>query len=781
MAVALNILGLSVAFAAFMVIMMQLDYDFGFDKFHKNADKIFRLECYAVEDDYKDNLLCRPEATLFLESSPHIVAGAITNHSEWMSPFFVEKDGERHYYEEISLIVEPSFFDVFTFDFVEGSKDVRISPTNIFIPLSLARKYFGNEPAVGKQIFHANWGNQNVVGVYRDIPDNSIFKNYVYFAIHESENKNEWGNSNYSAYLRVDDVSNIDKILKAVKLNFQSKGHKEVDYFMDKSHEDGFGYSIRAISDVHFATGIDYDETPKTSKSTLMILFIIAIVIIVIAGINFTNFSTALAPLRAKSINTQRVFGAPLFMMRFSIITEAVFISLLAYCVSILLLYWFKSAPFAAYVSADLSLSVHPYIIGGTALMALLAGMLAGLYPAFYMTSFAPMMAIKGSFGLLPKGRKLQNTLIGIQFVSSLALIVGASFIYLQNHFMQHAPLGYDKDELITVNVERIQRNRDELTNKLKAYSGVEDVTYSEALISGSDDYMGWGGRTYNGVNTHYQSLPVHYSFLKVMGIELTAGRDFRAEDASQPNGVYIFNETARKMFGFELNNRIEVSQENDPTGGEIIGFISDVKVASFRRSVEPMAFYVWGTKNWGDRLTQAYIRVKADADKRATMAYIHSVLAEFGPQYTFNVRFYDEVVQQLYERELALSALITLFSLIAIFISIVGVFGLVIFDSESRRKEIGIRKVVGASVGEIILLFNKAYFRILLICFVIATPLAWFAVSRWLENFAYTTPMHWWVYLMALVAVGVVTFATITFQCWRVANDDPIKAIKTE
>ena len=216
--------------------------------------------------------------------------------------------------------------------------------------------------------------------------------------------------------------------------------------------------------------------------------------------------------------------------------------------------------------------------------------------------------------------------------------------------------------------------------------------------------------------------------------------------------------------------------------GGEIIGFMPDVKFASFRTAVEPMAFFVWGTDNWGTLPNNAYIKVKAGTDMRAAMSHIRATFAEFDSEYTFfEVRFFDEVLQRLYEKERSLSSLISLFSMIAIFISIVGVFGLVVFDSECRRKEIGIRKVLGASVIDIVVMFNKAYFKILIVCFVVAAPLAWYTVNRWLENFAYKTPMYWWVYLLALVVVGIITVATVTFQNWRVANDDPVKAIKTE
>ena len=760
MAVALNILGLSVAFAAFMIIMMQLHYDFSFDKFHKDYDKIFRLE--LVRKTEPTAVICRPLAELFFDSSPHIVAGAITNSEEQTTQIYIENNGKRNYYEEKSMIVTPEFFDVFTFEFVEGLPDTYIAPQSVFIPLSMARKFFGNEPAVGKQIGHSSWGNQTVLAVFRDLPENSIIKNKMYFAMHE--NKDNWNYWNYHVYFRVNEASNVPQLFENFKRNLS------VQSVFGEGYWEKWDITLRftALPDIHFLTDVTYDETPKASRQTLMILFAIAIVIIAIAGINFTNFSTALAPMRMKSINTQRILGARLSSLRLSLVSEVVVISLISYFVSIFFVLFFNITPLASLVDGDLSLAVHPLIVFGTALIALLAGLFAGLYPAFYMTSYAPAMVINSSFGLSPKGKKLRNTLIGVQYIASFALIIGASFMYLQNHFMQNSPLGYDKDALITVNIGQIRNNRDVFTHQIKSYSGIEDVTFCWALLSSSDIYIKWGGGEYRGEEISFQSFPVHHSFLKVMGIKISEGRDFRQEDEGAQGGVFIFNETAHKQYNMEIGSTIG--------SGEIIGFMPDMIFASFRTAVAPMAFHVSGYQP-----NNAYIKVKKGANLHAAMKHVQTTLAGFETNYPIEARFYDEVLQRLYEKEIALNSLITLFSLLAIFISIVGVFGLVVFDSECRRKEIGIRKVLGASTIGIIIMFNKGYFKILVVCFVIAAPLAWYAVHRWLENFAYKTPMHWWVYLLAFVAVAIITAATVTFQNWRVASDNPLKAIKSE
>jgi len=755
LAVVLNILGLSVAFAAFMVIMIQLDYDYGFDKFHKDSDKIFRMECSWGHST--QTIVSRPLAEHFFESSPHIVAGALWT---WGGKafFHAESDNERHFHEEVSSIT-PGFTGVFSFDFVEGTEDALKTPGNGIIPLTLSRKIFGNEPAVGKMLVSAG-GNITVGAVYRDFPDNTVLKNNIYVPIPEDEEKDNWSNYSYIAYIRVNQASNAHLLCEDFMRNFQ----------IFNLEESGVKLRLTALPDIRYVTDVQYDIVPKASKQTLMILFLIAIIIIVIAGINFTNFSMALTPMRVKSLNTQKVLGARQRTLRLSVVSEAVIICLSAYFVAIWFVMWFNESPLAKLVDADLSISAHPLIFGGTALIALLTGLLAGVYPAFYMTAFAPALVLNGNFGLSPKGKKLRNTLIGIQFIASFALIIGASFMYLQNYFMQNSPLGYEKDALITVDIQQIQGSRDAFTNQLKSFSGIEDVTYGERVLSSQDSYMGWG-RKYNGEQINFQCLPVNYTFLKALGIEVSEGRDFRQEDANTEHGAYVFNATAREMYNLEIGTTIE-------NRGEIIGFMHDIKFASFRKAVEPMAFYVWGTSNWGDRLRYVYIKLKPETNLRAAMSHIRKTLSGFDAGFPFEVRFHDEVLQRLYEKETALSALISLFSLIAIFISIAGVFGLVVFDSECRRKEIGIRKVFGASTTGIIVMFNKMYFKILAVCFIIAAPLAWYAVHHWLENFAYKTPMYWWVYLLAFVVVAAITVGTVTFQNWRVASENPVGAI---
>ena len=531
-------------------------------------------------------------------------------------------------------------------------------------------------------------------------------------------------------------------------------------------------FRLTCLPDVHYATDVTFDMTPKSSRQTVLVLFAIALVILIIAGINFTNFSTALTPMRVKSINTQKVLGSSDGVLRFSLLMEAVCISVVAYLLALWMVYMAGNGPIAKLVDADMSLAAHPLLLSVTTLIALLTGLLAGLYPSYYMTSFSPALVLKGSFGLSPKGRRLRNVLISVQFIASFALIIGSMFMYLQNHFMQSSPLGYDKDEVIVTNLTApVLKSSDAFSSRLKSFSGIEDVTYGEFMLSSQDQYMEWG-RELNGETIQFQCMPVDPSFLKVMNISVIEGRDFREEDALTTDGVYIFNERAKKLYDMTLGDKIY--------GAEIAGFIPDIKFASFRTEVTPMAFYVRG-KGYSGGAAYAYIKVKAGSDLPAAMSHVKNVLSEIHPDYPFDVKFFDQVLNTLYEKEESLSSLITLFSLIAVFISMVGVFGLVVFDSQYKKKEIGIRKVMGSTTTEILVMFNKTYIYILCICFILAAPVAFYAINKWLENFMYKTPVYWWVFILAFLLVSLITIITVTFQNWRAASENPVFSIKSE
>ena len=774
LAMGLNLLGLAAAFVAFLLLMMQWNYDREFDRHDPNAEYIYRIDM-GGGDRGKLAVICRPLAEMLMQSSPHIQAGCLLNSWEFEPVLTVEQNGVRNTFKESMMSVSDGFTDVFHFDLVEGEVKSLADMKHILIPLSVSQKWFGNESAVGKMVFNEMGNSLTVCGVYRDFPKNSTIGNIIYGSM-GNENKQEWSNWNYNFYIRTD-----LKDTRAVQELIDSYLNREDVKNSDERLADGVELFAVALPDIHSYDPVLYDNTPRTSKQTMMLIFSIAIVILLIAGINYTNFSTAISPLRMKNINTQKVLGATSGELRRDLLTESVIVSLFAYLLGILILWNLEQTTLNQLVKADIHIWNHPFLLLITAGIVIVLGLLAGLYPAYYTTSFEPALVLKGSFGLSPKGRMLRNLLMGFQFIASFALIIGSLFMYLQNRYTHTASLGYDKEALIVSDLSwNSKKSCTVLENQLKTHPEIAEVTFTQHPFAMEGDvYMNWG-REYKDKDISFNVLCVSPSFPDVVGLKPKEGRNFREGDQQMKFGAFLINEKMQKEYGIQVGDMIDSMQ--------VVGVVPDYIYGSMRRSITPTALMVYGKQmiewNGGSpENTYAYMYVKTQKGVNLDDALhiVRGELEKVDPDYPFDVRFFDDVLNQLYKNEQRLTTLITLFSLLAVFISVVGVFGLVVFDSESRRKEIGVRKVLGSTTGEILWMFNKNYLRILVVCFIIASPFAWYGVNGWLQNFAYKIPIYWWVFLIAFLLVSVVTLLTVTYQNWHAANENPVNSIKNE
>ena len=765
LAMTLNILGLSVAFIAFMLLMMQWDYDRTFDRHDPNADKIYRIDRNGTA------IICRPLAEMITQqASPHIQAGCLLNIEKEM-PFIVDRNGDQVTFKESYISATPDIVDVFHFDMIEGDTKALEEKSKFLISESIARKWFGDEPAVGKAIYSLQGNSCTVGGVYRDFPDNASMRNAVYRSMGD-QNKGVWDNWNYHFYIRTD-LADAQAVQEIIDSYMAREATKNANERLNKEMK----LTAMQLPSIHTAPPVFYDDTPHTSPQTLLLIFSIAIVILLIAGINYTNFSTAISPLRMKNINTQKVMGATTGELRRALLAESVMVCFFAFVLGVLILWNLEKTALSQLIKADIHVWHHPYLLLITGGISIVLGIVAGAYPAYYTTSFAPALVLKGSFGLSPKGRALRKVLMSFQFVASFALIIGSAFMFLQNRYAHTVSLGFDKEALIVSDLDlKTQHDYKVLENQLKRHAEIADVTFSSTVIASSDSYMNWG-REYKGEDISYNVLPVSTTFARVMGIHPIEGRDFREDDQHTKYGAYLINERMAKAYNLKAGDMIDSTV--------VAGIVPDFHYASLRTSISPAAMIVFGSMWVGDNPEYAYSHIYVKTQKGANIAdaidIVRSEMNAISPDYPFNVRFFDDVLNQLYEDEQRLTTLITLFSLLAVFISVVGVFGLVVFDSESRRKEIGIRKVLGSTTSEILLMFNKSYAYILVICFIIAAPLAWYAVDGWLQNFAYKIPIYWWVFPLAFVLVSVVTLLTVTYQNWHAANENPVNSIKNE
>lgn len=772
MAVLLNVVGLAVAFAAFMVILIQVNYERSFDRCHPTAGRVFRLDL-----DHSGNfstILPRAFIEAFLSSSPHIEAGSLLTPFIGEVYFTVTDEGGKKGFKEVVQTCHPAFTQVFDFPVVEGNIDCMEDPEKVVIPQSLARKLYGKESAVGKtlQAEETIWSKDSekklaftVGAVYRDFPENTQLRNVIYMAINPTYAVTNFGSSNYVCYVLLDDASHAADVAD----NFNS--HFEFEK-IDRPDEK---IKLVPLTDIYY---LDESKDGMIFKSgnreTTLLLFGIALLVIIVAAINYTNFSTALMPLRIKSINTRKVLGSSESVLRQSLLMEAVIISGIAWLLSLFLVWTLGVTSALPFVEADLSLVHHIPLVLLSGAVALATGLVAGLYPAWYTTSVPPALVLKGSYGLSPSGRKLRTILIGIQFVVSILLIVSSGFIHLQNKYMRQFSLGFDRDQIAIVELsgEIYQKHHETYASRLKAFSGIEDVAFAAEKVASKDTYN-TNGEEYRGKEIRYFLIVASYNFLRVMGIPVEEGRDFLPSDQTSDKVSYIFNRAAKEEGEMQTG---DLFGRWNP--GSLIGFTGDVKFSSLRQGDHNIGFVVG---NFGYSLPYSYIRLKAGTDPHAAVEHIRRTIADIDPSYPFDVEFYDTIFNQLYHKEENLRSLVLVFSVLAILISLVGVFGLVVFDTQYRRKEISIRKVHGASAGQVLGMFNKAYLKIVTICFVIAAPLAWYGVSKWLERFAYKTPMQGWIFALALGLVAVVTLATVSFQSWKAANANPLDSLKSE
>ena len=777
MASTLNILGLSVAFAAFILILMQVRYEYSFDRFHKNADRIYRVET-TTADIGTVPLVSLPFGPTFGNSAAAVEAYCMLTPTFGNVYVTLERDGTKTGFMEQAFYASKGFVQVFTPELLEGTDQVLAEPGKVLLPASLARKFFGSEVGVlGRRVSLTRGGGTHdyqVGGVYRDFPENSQIKNSIYVSKSEREWQNdEWGTFNNYMYVLLRPGADVSSILAEWnRFDLSSK--------IQWGEKPSIG--LTSLSDIYFDTRPLMADTftEHGRRTTVDLLLAVALLVIGIAAINFVNFATSLVPLRIKSINTQKVLGSSVAALRWALVFEAVGIAVLAFGLALLWVLMLGETSFSQLLAGGISFAnnrMELLLAGGTAVVV---GFLAGIYPAFYSTSFPPALVLKrGSFGMSPSGKRLRTMLIGFQFVVSIGLIVTSLFLQLQNNYLRHIDTGIDREQIAYLELRGNLVGSEAFEAEVRRSPLIEDVAYSDMLVSAGNTHAQWFKKI-RGEEISFTVDQVSWNFPKMMGIGLVEGDYFNRNDAQNRGNTYLFNERAAREYGIGLQDRIvEWGEGDDAVVSRICGISRDFNFQSLHTTVEPYAMVIRGSAYGQKALPIAYFKIKGDP--YAALEHIRRAVASVDPAYPTDVRFLDQTFDDLYRKELRTTSLITGFSLLAVLISLVGVFGLVVFETQYRRKEIGIRKVMGATVFEILTMFNRSFFRLVLVCFVVAAPLAWYGVTRWLETFAYRTPIYWWVFAVALVVVMGITLVTVTVQSWRAATANPVGAIKSE
>ena len=765
-AMIMNFAGLVLALTAFMVLMLQIGYQVEFDKGHPTSGRIYRVDKIgAVDDDIFKNIIPRGYADDIIGSSPHIIAGTID------CPFIGEtvfnailEDGMPPFvFKSKTDVIYPDFFKVFGTKFIEGSAEALNDLSQIAIPESLAKKLYGNESAIGHILTH-NEGYQfgagrtkefSVGAVYKDFPANSQIGNHIYLNV-GSLHEGNYGGANFACWVLLDSADNKELVEQNFNDNYN---YTDSDWLTD--------IELTPIEEIYF--GDEGSTIWKTgSRKQVWILICISILVMLIGGINYATFFTSLAPMRVKAVNTRKVLGSSIGKLRGELMLEAVLFSLAAFIVALGVMYPVSDWLVALGVSDmtfDFTSKLSLVLITG--LISIVIGLAAGVYPSFYVTSLPTAFALQGNFAFSVAGRRFRTVMITLQFAITFALMIFALTVYRQNEYMTGYDTGFEKDRIAVVQIsaEQYQFKSEWLQERLCSLPEVEDVAFALEGMGFSDSYSTFTLEL-EGQQVRCLSIYCSHNFLDVMGIPVVDGRNFLVSDV----GNAIMNQRLK-----DLGGKIEITEGM----GSIIGQTSDVRINSLRNETAPIC-YIYVPKDFAT-LGYVYIRLQNGYDKTGVTEKINAILTEMDPSYLFEVEYYEEVMERVYESEIRQGKIISIFSLLAAALSLIGVFGQVLLDVQYRRRDLAVKKVYGAETAGLMLDGLKRYAIIGIVSYAIAVPAAHYAVSRWLENFVEHTGLSAWTFILTFVVIMILTIGVAGFQYWNSANADPAEALRKE
>ena len=772
----LNILGLTAAFAALYIILVQVHHDLTYNKALKDSDRIYVLTKKDINQSEYTSYLCRPMGEYVVNASPDIEAGGCGRIAGVPAKIRVRDDQSPVSGSQVAL--NKGARAVFGFELVAGNWD-DLTGENIAVSESMAKRLGIQVGDVVKNLAETKWIETTIVAIYKDMPKHSDLSSFDIVSDMPDVWLDEWKSFSFFYFLKLRegaDPNAIVEVAKPVCKQFFSEMNGGIEATDDDVK---FGlYPVR-LTDMYFDSNSYYAPGKAGNKTTTMTLLIIAVFVVVIAFINYINFFFAMVPLRLKSINTRKILGSSRFQLVMSSVGESITMVAIALALSVVVVILFKQSTLSSLIETSLDFSQNWGVVALTVVLALLISVAASIYPALFATSFNPAFALKGTLGTTQKGKTFRIGLIGLQFTVSIVLIICAIFIHEQRQYMLNHDMGFNQECLLQSRVSwNLATNREAVENRLKSDAAIKDIAWGSGSFI-KDSRMSWG-RKVRGEDAGWQVYPVSWNFLRFMGIDIVEGRDFTEAD-EQSTGTYIFNEFARDYFKITLDDQIG---GHDDQIAEIAGFCKDFNFCALRNGMGPFAFYVYGKDPW-NICNMLFIRTEPGVDVPALKERISRTLEDLDPDLAEGVDIevipFSQAIENQYKKEQNLSKLVNLFTVLAIVISLMGVFGLVMFETEHRRKEIGIRRVHGATVQQILAMFNSRFVKIVLVCFVIAVPVSIVIMRRYLEGFAYQVPLYIWVFAISLLAVLAITVAVVTLRSLRAATVNPIKSLKCE
>jgi putative ABC transport system permease protein len=781
----INILGLALGLAACILVGLYIWQDMHYDDFHENGDHIYRIYTSTKT----------PQGGYKLAQTPALVAPTITNNYPEIQSisrvYFPDKDliisEDKKFYEEELIFADDSFFDIFSYSFRQGSPQTALIEKNsIVITNSIAEKYFGSSDPIGKSLNFNNSIELKITGVIEEAPANSHFTfNMVatYSTLVDMPAGiylDQWGATFGSyTYVMINPETNPVEFGKKIS-PFLNKEMKEVDGVFNN-------FILQQVNSIHLYSNLQDEINPNSSITYLAILGVIALFILILACINFINLTTARAVKRAREIGVRKVFGAVKQQLIKQFIGESILITLISLACALGIVELFIPF-FNRLIGTELTYSFFSNISIMTMviLAAIIIGILSGLYPAFVLTHFQPVQVMKGIMHSSKSGSSfLRKFLVFLQYSISLILIIFTIFINQQIRFMRNFDMGFDKEEVIVLKTPvRMSYNSETIKAELNAIPGVIKTSTSRGV-----PVMGRGFGTnlipdlaHEDEEFGISITVIDHEYLDFYGIKLLAGRDLSELGEVDFNTKTLVNETTVKMLGFAspgeaLGNSytIGLSDGVKRFAPEIVGVVQDFHFNSLHEEVSPLLFM-----HWPFLFQEISIKISSN-NVPATINEIKAVWEKFYPVYPFDFSFLDDKIDSIYKAEERSYKVISTFSILAIFIACLGLLGLTFYATEQRRKEIGIRKVLGASISNIITMFSVEFLKIVTIANLIAWPISYFIVGKWLSTFSYKVQVNFTVFFAAGILTLLISFLTISYTVIRSAKANPIDSLSYE
>jgi putative ABC transport system permease protein len=785
----INIFGLAIALTACMLILLYVRHELSFDRFNANADRIYRPNMeIKFGDNHIDVAMVGP--TFGSTARGEFAQIEAMTRLRW-SDNIVVNVGDSHIRQQNVAFADSTLFDVFSLSIIAGDpRKALTEPNTIVLTESVARKFFGSTDALGKTLSVGDNKTRKVTAVIRDIPSNSHFRFECFIPMLEDSRATEdqWGGGqNYATYFLLKEGTSV--ALLEEELNKMTDRHlapelkqlinKTVEEF--KSQGDYFRVSLTALPDIHLHSN-RVAELYGTGKVEYIYMFTaIAVFILLIAIINFMNLATARSAKRAREVGVRKVLGSLKTSLIQQFIMESVLTCVLAMVIALaltsLVLPQFNQITGKTFAT---SILYTPAMLGILAALVLVVGILSGSYPAFYLSAFQPVSVLKGVGGT--KRSIMRNTLVVFQFIASVTLIAGTIVIYMQMDYIRKRDLGFKREQILVIsNGWQIGNRIESLKTSLRSLSGVEHMTVSGFLPVSH----------YRSNNTFFlsptldiagamsvQEWAVDDEYVTTMNMSIAEGRDFSRDMASDSTAIILNESAARFLGGKNIIGKI-LYTPNDMSAKRIaakhvIGIVKDFNFSTLRQQVAPLVLA------YGNDQGSIAVKLKT-ADITTTMSNIEAKWKAIAPELPFEYSFMDDDFNKLYDGEQQVGSLFTIFASLSIVISCLGLFGLATFMAEQRTKEIGIRKVMGASVYGITRLLSRDFLRLVILAVALATPLAWYLISKWLEGFAYRISVSWWVFPVAGMVAVVIACLTVSYQSIRAAVANPAQSLRTE